>query len=178
MHQSQFQTTSFAKKPFKPDEQQKRTHLCKVRETIKMAASTPQSTQTQGAPKAGLESSHELLTCTIKSPPFSYAHLELATDGPDAIELDNLQVKSYCTAALRQFLGITGAAISMDILKAEGSECWVRVPRQDLGSFAAAITAWRGTNEGGTQCLLRIKQCSDWLGMMVGTDGQDRLWNS
>ncbi|KND93524.1 hypothetical protein TOPH_01727 [Tolypocladium ophioglossoides CBS 100239] len=144
-----------------------------------MATSTAPSTQPQsGAPKAGLESSHKLLTCTIKSPPFSYVRLELVTDGPDNSELDNLQVKSYCTAALRQFLGITGAAISMDILKAEGSECWVRVPRQDLGSFAAAITAWKGTNEGGTQCLLRIKQCSDWLGMMVGTTGQDRLWNS
>ncbi|KMQ81611.1 hypothetical protein RF55_25771 [Lasius niger] len=128
------------------------------------------------APKAGLESAHDILTCTIKLPPFSYVQLELVTDGPDRIELDNLQAKSYCTAALRQFLGLSGTAMSMDILKAEGRECWVRIPRQDLGSFAAAVTAWKGTNDGATQCLLRIKQCSDWLGVMVGADGQDRLW--
>ncbi|ODA78845.1 hypothetical protein RJ55_06229 [Drechmeria coniospora] len=136
--------------------------------------------QRRGAPKAHLESSHEILTCTIKTPPFAYAHLVLVTDGPDeaGVELDNLLVKSYCTAALRQFLGLTGESISMDILKAEGRDCWIRVPRPDLGAFAAAITAWKGTTEDGTQRLLRIKRCADWLGMMVGTDGQERVWDS
>ncbi|KAM0247010.1 hypothetical protein ACHAQJ_010010 [Trichoderma viride] len=129
--------------------------------------------------KSRLEKSHELLTCTIKTPPFSYAHLELLTDPSDAaVELDNLQVKSYCTAALSQFLGLAGTAISLDILKVEASGCWVRVPRDDLGSFAAALTAWKGTSDGGVQRLLRIKQCSDWLGMMAGSDGQDQLWNN
>ncbi|RDA85096.1 hypothetical protein CP532_3098 [Ophiocordyceps camponoti-leonardi (nom. inval.)] len=124
--------------------------------------------------------SRELLTCTIKSPPFSYAHLELATDNDvddDALELDNLQVKSYCTAALRQFLGLTGVAIPVDILSVRGRQCWVRVPRQDLGSFAAAVTAWNGVTESGSHRLLRIKRCSDWLGVMVGVDGQEQLWN-
>ncbi|KAL7931231.1 hypothetical protein V8C35DRAFT_310742 [Trichoderma chlorosporum] len=129
--------------------------------------------------KPRLQKSHELLTCTIKSPPFSYVHLELLTNPPDAaVELDNLQVKSYCTAALRQFLGITGTAISLDVLKVDGSECWIRVPREDLGSFAAALTAWKGTGDEGVECLLRIKQCSDWLGTMVGSHGQERLWNN
>jgi ribonuclease P/MRP protein subunit POP8 len=130
------------------------------------------------ANKAGLETSHEILTCTIKAPAFSYAHLELITDGVEPMQLDMLQVKSYCTSALRQFLGLTGVAIPMDILKVDGTHCWVRVPRQDLAPFTAAITAWNGTDEDGTQCLLRVKQASDWLGTMVGTDGQDRLWNS
>jgi ribonuclease P/MRP protein subunit POP8 len=126
-------------------------------------------------------SSHEILTCTIKAPQFSYAHLELLTDSSAAIgavALDDLQVKAYCTAALRQFLGLTGAATPLDILKVQGIECWVRVPRGDLSNFAAAITAWKGTTEDGVHCLLRIKQCSDWLGAMVGSDGQERLWNS
>ncbi|PHH81211.1 hypothetical protein CDD80_47 [Ophiocordyceps camponoti-rufipedis] len=125
----------------------------------------------------------EILTCTIKSPPFSYAHLELATENDDddddddeAQGLDDLQVKSYCTAALRQFLGLTGVAISVDILKVDGRQCWVRVPRPDLGSFAAAITAWGGVTEGGSLRLLRIKRCSDWLGVLVGAAGQERLW--
>lgn len=125
-----------------------------------------------------LEKSHEILTCSVKSPPFSYAHLEAVTDGAEPVELDNLLVKAYCTAALKQFLGITGAAIAVDILKVQGDQCWVRVPRPDLGKFAAAVTAWRGTTEGDAQRMLRVKQCSDWLGTMVGSDGQDRLWNS
>lgn len=132
-------------------------------------------------PKSGtqrLETSHVLLSCTIKDPPFSYAHLELVTNNTEPVELDNLQVKSYCTAALRQFLGVTGVAIPLDILKVDGIHCWIRVPRPDLASFAAAITAWRGTSEGDIQYLLRVKQCSDWLGMMVAADGRDELWTS
>jgi ribonuclease P/MRP protein subunit POP8 len=130
--------------------------------------------------KPRLDKSHDILTCTIKTPEFSYAHMELITDSTTAgpPSLDELQVKSYCTAALRQFLGLTGAGMSLDILKAEGAHCWVRVPRPDLGSFAAAITAWRGTTEDGVACLLRVRRCSDWLGSMVGSEGQDRLWNS
>ncbi|KAH6658783.1 hypothetical protein EV126DRAFT_447546 [Verticillium dahliae] len=76
--------------------------------------------------------SHELLTCSIKAPLYSYAHLE----------------------------------------------CWLRVPRQDLGAFAAALTAWPGTRDAGAHTILRIRQCSDWLGAMVGGDGQDKLWTS
>lgn len=145
-----------------------------------MDIDTNPDTKRSIAEKSRLSKSHELLTCTIKAPPFSYVHLELLTDPPEAtaIQLDNLQVKSYCTAALRQFLGLSGTAISLDILKIEGSECWIRVPRDDLGSFAAALTAWKGTSDAGVECLLRIKQCSDWLGMMAGSDGQDRLWNN
>lgn len=144
-----------------------------------MTQSTDPEAERSSVKKPRLEKSHDILTCTVKAPQFSYAHMELVTeDTTKTLDLDNLQVKSYCTAALRQFLGLTGMGMSMDILKVESRECWVRVPRQDLGSFAAAITAWRGTTEGDVSCLLRIKQCSDWLGTMVGSNGQDRLWNS
>ena len=85
-------------------------------------------------------------------------------------------VKSYCTAALRQFLGLTGEAIPIDILKAQGQEGWVRMPRQDLSHFAAAITAWKGSTDGDTHYILRLKQCADWLGLLVGRAGQDQKW--
>lgn len=126
--------------------------------------------------QARLSKSFEILSCTVKEPQFSYAHLELFTDDPQPPRLDILQVKAYCTAALRQFLGLTGQAMPIDIIKVEGNQCWLRVPRQDLGRFAAAITAWKGTSDGGVRCLFRLQQCSDWLGVMVGSDGQDRLW--
>jgi len=126
-----------------------------------------------------LPKAHDILTCTVKNPPFSYVHLQLNTSAPTQREaLDDLQVKSYCTGALRQFLGLTGQGMSMDILKVQGGDAWVRIPRDDLGSFAAAITAYRGTVEDGVERVLRVKQCSDYLGAMVGSDGQDRIWNS
>lgn len=136
---------------------------------------TPSST-----PRATGQKSHELLTCTVKTPPFSYAQLELVSDAqrPEVVLLDNLQVRSYCNAALRQFLGATGSSISLDILKVEGNDVWLRVPRQDLSPFAAAITAWPGVSEQGSRHVLRVKQCSDWLGAMVGANDQDKLWSS
>lgn len=146
-----------------------------------MTQSTSQGTQKSIFQQKDLEKSHDILTCTIKEPPFSYAHLELVSDragGAAAATLDNLQVKSYCTAALRQLLGLTGQAVSLDILKVEGGHAWVRVPRPDLGSFSAAITAWRGTSDDGAHVSLQVRQCGDWLGAMVGADGQDRLWNA
>ncbi|KAF4837742.1 hypothetical protein CGCTS75_v000795 [Colletotrichum tropicale] len=132
-------------------------------------------------PGATSQKSHELLTCTIKTPPFSYAQLELVSDASrvsDVTPLDNLQVRSYCNSALRQFLGATGSAIPIDILKVEDRECWLRVPRQDLSPFAAAITAWAGVSEQGYRRTLRLKQCSDYLGAMVGANSQDKLWTS
>ncbi|KAH7266773.1 uncharacterized protein BKA55DRAFT_533577 [Fusarium redolens] len=146
-----------------------------------MTQNSSQGSQKTIFQQKDLEKSHDLLTCTIKEPPFSYAHLQLITDAPSSsssVTFDNLSLKSYCTAALRQFLGITGTAISIDILKVENSHAWVRLPRPDLGSFAAAITAWKGTNDNGEQVSLQLRQCSEWLGAMAGADGQDRLWNA
>jgi ribonuclease P/MRP protein subunit POP8 len=91
----------------------------------------------------------------------------LATDGPQEIELDNLLVKSYCTAALKQFLGLTGQAIPIDILKVQDTAAWVRLPKEDLKSFSAAITAYNGVNDGDTRYILRLKRCSDWLGLLT-----------
>ncbi|KAH6655290.1 hypothetical protein BKA67DRAFT_534220 [Truncatella angustata] len=122
--------------------------------------------------------SHELARCTIKAPPFSYAHLEVIRNPAEFVVLDAIQVRSYCTAALKQFLGLSGQAISIDILKVEGPSCWLRIPRDDLGAFTAAITAWQGTYENSTHSTFRIKGCSDWLGSLVGAEGQDRLWKA
>ncbi|KAL0944101.1 uncharacterized protein CTRU02_201988 [Colletotrichum truncatum] len=134
-----------------------------------------------GTPRATGQRSHELLTCTVKNPPFSYVQLELVSDvakSSDSVPLDELQVRSYCNAALRQFLGATGSAIPIDILKVEDKACWLRIPRLDLSPFAAAVTAWAGASEQGNRQVLRVNQCSDYLGAMVGADGQDKLWSS
>ncbi|KAI0490824.1 hypothetical protein F4859DRAFT_24893 [Xylaria cf. heliscus] len=128
-----------------------------------------------GAPKGN--KSYELAKSVIKAPPYSYAHLELFNaESAKTEDLDALQVKSYCTAALKQFLGATGVAIPLDILKVEGQSCWLRLPRDNLGAFAAAITAWQGTKHDGVPSTLRIRGCSDWLGALVGQQDEQKLW--
>ena len=99
-------------------------------------------TQTQKTTKG-----HEIASKTIKNPPFSYARLELMSESTFEINLDNLTVRSYIMAALTQFLGLSGSAISVDILKVEGREAWIRVPREDLSPVVAAVGGWVGDSD-------------------------------
>ncbi|KAI0866085.1 hypothetical protein F4860DRAFT_206939 [Xylaria cubensis] len=132
-------------------------------------------TSVEGVPK--VNKSYELAKSVIKAPPYSYAHLELfSAESAKIEELDALQVRSYCTAALKQFLGVTGMAIPLDILKVEGQSCWLRLPRDDLGAFAAAITAWQGISQDGISSTFRLIGCSDWLGALVGQQDEQKLW--
>mgnify|MGYP001160458568 CR=1 FL=1 len=124
-----------------------------------------------------------LTTATLSHPPFSYAHLavtQLPNDEKQQqpeLELDALQVKSYLTSALRQFLGATGAAIPVDILLVKGQDAWVRVPREDLAAFAAAVTAFPGTSsDSGGTLLLQIKACGDWLGALIARASEGDIW--
>jgi ribonuclease P/MRP protein subunit POP8 len=133
---------------------------------------------TQLAPKPSVTKSHVLFSSTVRAPPHAYARLGLIFDGPKLPKLDNLQVRSYLTAALRQFMGDHGAAVAIDILKVDGKECWVRLPRQDLSLLAAAITAYPGITMGGSggTGVLRMLACGDWLGSLVGRDGEEMMW--
>lgn len=115
--------------------------------------------------------SREIYSTTIKNPTHAYAHLELITTND--LVLDDLQIRSFLTSALKQFLGTTGSGMQIDILKVQGKESWVRVPRQDLGAFAAALTAWSGS---GTSTGFVIRAAGDWLGALVGRHDQRRLW--
>lgn len=130
-------------------------------------------------PKA-VKKGHEISTRTIKNPPFSYVCLELISDGAAAAAtaplLDNLTVRSYLTSGLNQFLGLTGAAISVDILKVEDNECWIRVPREDLRAVIAATGQWIGTAEGNCKVGWRLKASGNWLGSLVGSQGLQNCW--
>ncbi|KAB5575906.1 hypothetical protein GE09DRAFT_608938 [Coniochaeta sp. 2T2.1] len=148
-------------------------------------------------PPSKTPKAHTLHTLTLTSPSFAYAHLQLSTSNSNSSppslprssqppqQLDNLQLTAYLTAALRQFLGDHGAAVSIDILKIQGKDCWVRLPRQDLGLFAAAVTAYPGTTTtaqglggGTTGLLLRLVGAGDWLGSVVGREGEGEVWGA
>ncbi|KAJ2896740.1 uncharacterized protein MKZ38_005268 [Zalerion maritima] len=135
------------------------------------------STQLQQHPKSHTKS-HDLVTSTIRSNTWGYAHLKMVPEGHiNRLELDNLQAKSLCTSAFSQFLGISGTAISVDILKVANAELWVRLPGRDLSRFSAAVSAYRGSVISGNQYSLYIVACSEWLGALVSQEGQPSLWS-
>jgi ribonuclease P/MRP protein subunit POP8 len=120
--------------------------------------------------------SHEITCRTIKSPAFSYACLELISDPPSKVPLDNLTVRSYLTSALTRFLGLTGSAISVDILKVEPKECWIRVPREDLSAVVAAVGGWVGRGENGGEVGWRVRASGNWLGSLLGERSTEEVW--
>lgn len=105
-------------------------------------------------------------TVTIRNPPFSYLHLTLLAPATTAFDL--LTARAHLTSALNQFLGITGTAISVDFLKIEGRDVWVRVPREDGAAVVSAISGW----VGGEGVAWRIRAKGDWLGAVVAGGGR------
>lgn len=122
---------------------------------------------------------HEITSKTIKTPQFSFACLQLISESPTATvsQLDLLTVRSYVWSALSQFLGLTGSAISIDILKVEGRESWIRVPREDLSLVIAAVGGWTGGSEEDGKVGWRVKASGNWLSVLVAQGEADHIWN-
>ncbi|KFX90514.1 hypothetical protein O988_08175 [Pseudogymnoascus sp. VKM F-3808] len=118
----------------------------------------------------------EITTKTIKNPSFSYAYLEYMSDGQPMSDLDILTVRSHLTSGLNQFLGLTGAAISVDILKVDQKGCWIRVPREDLRAVIAAMGQWVGAGEGNAKVAWKLKASGNWLGSLVASQGIQDTW--
>lgn len=150
------------------------------REIIQSTEDTPMPDISIDASKISTskaQKGHEITTRTIKTPAFSYACLELISEPPIKIELDNLTVRSYLTGAFTQFLGFTGSAISVDILKVENGECWIRVPREDLSAVVAAVGGWVGNGQSNNRVGWRVRKSGNWLGSLVGGRTVDRTWS-
>ncbi|KAL8794879.1 MAG: hypothetical protein Q9195_002591 [Heterodermia aff. obscurata] len=112
---------------------------------------------------------------TIRDFPFTYLHLTLLSTFPSPLPLDELTAHKHLTSALQQFLGITGTAIPIDILKVDGWDVWIRVQREDGGAVAAAIGNWVGAGEGVSW---RIKGRGQWLGALVARTGLEKVWGN
>jgi ribonuclease P/MRP protein subunit POP8 len=65
----------------------------------------------------------------------------------------------------------------VDILKVEATECWIRVPREDLSPVVAAVGGWIGGNETEGKVGWRIKGSGNWLSVLVGERGKESIWN-
>lgn len=119
---------------------------------------------------------HQKTHTLIHPAPWLYLHLELhgPTTTTTSDDLDALTARSYLTSALSQFLGLTGAAIPVDILHLRGREVWVRVARGDGSAVVAAVSGWVGGGGGqGSAVGWRVRGRGAWLGGLVGGDGGD-----
>ena len=108
---------------------------------------------------------------TIRNPPYTYLHLSLLTSvlpSRDQPPVDILTARTYLTSALSQYLGLTGTAIPVDFLKVEGTDVWIRVPREDSAAVTGALGQWIA-NDGGVSW--RVKGKGEWLGAVVAGDG-------
>ncbi len=99
-----------------------------------------------------------------------YLHLTLISSAlistSSALSIDILTARTYLTSALLQHLGLTGTAISIDFLKVDGRDMWIRVPREDSAAVVGALSAWMG----GEDVVWRFRGESGWLGALaVGT---------
>jgi ribonuclease P/MRP protein subunit POP8 len=116
-------------------------------------------------------------TITLRNPPFSYFHLRLISLEEQAQQpLDELTIRSYLTAALQQYLGLTGTAIPIDILKVDNDQnAWIRVPRDDEVAVTTALSQWVGSK--GVN--LRIEARGTWLRGVVARRGRagGKLWS-
>jgi hypothetical protein len=97
------------------------------------------------------------------------------TTSPPTDPLDALSLRTYLSSALTQFLGLTGSATPVDILKLEGQEAWIRVPSEEVKLVQAAVSSWVGGSED-EQRQLRVRGVGGWLGALVGNRSEERLW--
>ncbi|KAH6684437.1 hypothetical protein B0J14DRAFT_12319 [Halenospora varia] len=134
-------------------------------------APTPSSQKRKPSPSSSTHRGHIIHQTTLSQPPFSYIHLSLTTPPNSTTTLDPLTARAHLTTALRQFLGLSGEAISVDILKIEGKEVWVRIPREDVGAFCAAVGGWISGETGW-----RVVGRGNWLSGLVAGDGERRVW--
>ncbi|EEQ34063.1 conserved hypothetical protein [Microsporum canis CBS 113480] len=151
-------------------------------------------------------SAETLVTLTSRRPQWAYLHLELqdniknrtqneliqdvntnrVTAASDSITkapaLDPLTAKTYLSAALSQYLGLSGTAIPIDILKIASKAnqrnaryLWIRLPYDDAAAASAAMSSWIGSESGpgSTDVALRVVARGSRLGALVGGSGKE-----
>ncbi|KAI9826863.1 MAG: hypothetical protein M1832_005802 [Thelocarpon impressellum] len=151
-------------------------------------ATVPEPLTTTSAPSTSLSTIKPLVS-TLRAPAWAYLHLQLTSSNPqphpqprgDDQEIDILTASTHLTAALSQYLGLSGAAVAVDILKVEGREVWVRVPREDLSAVVAALGGWVGSAggagaAGGGSLGWRVREKGNWLRALIAEAGEAAAW--
>ncbi|EGD87829.1 hypothetical protein A7C99_1892 [Trichophyton rubrum] len=134
-------------------------------------------------------SAETLVTLTSRKPQWAYLHLELvsasdsiAKASSTSMAPDPLTAKTYLTAALSQYLGLSGTAIPVDILKLgsrlgqpDGKSVWIRVPYEDAAAVTAAMSSWIGADSGSgsSNVAWRVVSRRSHLGALIGGSGKE-----
>ncbi|KEF61845.1 uncharacterized protein A1O9_03416 [Exophiala aquamarina CBS 119918] len=125
--------------------------------------------------KSNSSSPDHVMSFTLQKAPYSYFHLSLRSliaTSQSSPDLDEVLARTYLTLALQQYLGLTGTAISIDILKVEDRDVWIRVPSEDEVAVTASLSQWTGSKD----LTWRIQQRGSWLGALVGNLNAQKLW--
>ncbi|KAF2672440.1 hypothetical protein BT63DRAFT_195859 [Microthyrium microscopicum] len=110
-----------------------------------------------------------LHSSTLRLPQWTYFHLRLFTLSTESPAHDAVTARKNLNTAMMRYLGIIGSSISIDILKLDNLDLWVRVPRESGGAFHEAVSAWIG--QGDMKYLVKAKD--DWLVKLSDSNGQD-----
>lgn len=113
-------------------------------------------------------------TFTLRHPPYTYVHLHIKTlPATLPTDLDLTTAHAYLRSALSSFLGLTGAAIPLSLLKVSGRDIWLRVPTGDASAVVAAVSQW--TSVRGDHSL-KVVARGTWLGAVMARGGGVGLW--
>jgi ribonuclease P/MRP protein subunit POP8 len=129
--------------------------------------SVPQREDSAGKRKRPNNGGSTLITNTIRSSKWTYFHLALFSPGNEP-ELDAITARANMNAAMKRFLGLTGSAMPIDILKLDGVEVWVRVLREHANAFHEAMSSWTSASSKYV-----VKGREDWLIKLVHGSGSE-----
>jgi ribonuclease P/MRP protein subunit POP8 len=106
------------------------------------------------------------VTFTLRSAPYTYLHLSVidVVQAVSRAPLDAVTARTYLTSALSQYLGLTGAAVPIDILKVTNPHIWIRVPKEDASAVVVAVGQWANAQLGVS---LKVEARGEWLGGLV-----------
>lgn len=131
----------------------------------------PATTPLPPPPPARTSTKPHTYTHTVRRLPYTYLHLTLLSpsslSSPTLASPDILTFRHHLTTAFSSYLGLSGRAIAIDILKTAEHDVWIRVARADGQAVLRALVAWRG--EG---VAWRIRGRGSWLGAVVGDGGK------
>ncbi|CAI7604234.1 unnamed protein product [Penicillium glandicola] len=138
---------------------------------------------TESTKRKAPEPKPKTLHFTSRNPPWTYLKLKLVSQPGSAPQpLDPISARTYLSSALSQFLGLTGTAIPIDILKIESRSSstkhdivWIRVPREDASAVVSAVSSWIGGNNsaGSADVAWRVCAKGNFLGALVAGSGAD-----
>lgn len=126
------------------------------------------------------------ISTPLRDPEWLYLHLaQIAPRVPGSAAstletLDETTLRMHLLSALSTYLGDTGAAVPVDILKvvdpprsptkSSGAAAYIRIPHPDGPLFIAALTSWGGS---GAVAGYRVMEQSPWLACLNLGDAEE-----